>query len=132
MALRSARHFTGSTRRVVADVYDPIGRKLVIKAFDFDQWEEAELWLQQSDDFILKYMSTSPKQEPAYFVAHIRQTLHFIIENPTSLRTTAGVFPDGAPRVYEKSHSGVWLMVGEKRAARGEERPEKEKGDVKS
>jgi len=131
MALRSARHFTGSTRRVVADVYDPIGRKLVIKAFDFDPWEEAELWMQQSDDFILKYMSTSPEQEPADFVAHIRQTLQFIIDNPT-LRTAGGAFPDGAPRVYEKSHDGAWLMAGKNRVALGEERPEKENGDVKN
>lgn len=105
-ALRSARHFNGKTRRQVIDIYDVGKRKLVIEPFDLDPWDEAGLWLQQPDDFILNNMSTSPKQEPQNFVPKLKDTLKFIVDNPT---LTKDVFPGGAPRVYDKVGDGQWI-----------------------
>ena len=82
-ALRAARHFTGSNRRRVTDIYDSESRRLVIDPFHLEPWEDAELWLLQSDERILRCLSTSPKQEPEYFVRHMRQTLTFIAQNPS-------------------------------------------------
>lgn len=108
-ALRSARHFTGQTRKRVLDIYDAKNKKLVIEAFEFDPWEEARLWLIQPDDFILNYLSTSPNQEPMDFVPTLKETLRFIVENPS---LSKDVFPDGASRVFEKDADGKWVMAG--------------------
>jgi len=109
VALRSARHFTGKTRRQVTDIYDAGQQKLVIEAFEFDPWDEAELWLQQPDDFMLNYLSTSPKQEPESFIPSLRDTLKFIVDNPILFKD---VFPGGAPRVFDKTVDGRWVGVG--------------------
>lgn len=108
MALRGARHFNGNGRNNILDIYDSAKRLLVIHAFEFDPWEEASLWLMQSDKFILSNMSTSPKQEPADFVDHIRQTLTFIVENPILSKS---VFPSNMSRSYTKSENGSWTTL---------------------
>jgi len=107
LALRSARHFVGSTRRHSANVYDPQRQLLVIEPFEFEPWDEVGLWLRQSDDFLLKYLSTSPDQEPPDFVANLRRTLEFIWRNP-SLK---GFFINGCPREYRKGRDGSWIPL---------------------
>ena len=106
MALRAARHFTGSNRKTVIDIYDVRNKRLVLDAFHLDPWEEASLWIQQPDDFILNYLSTSPKQEPGDFVPSLKETLRFIIYNPD---LSVDIFPGGRCRMYDKSIDGRWF-----------------------
>lgn len=64
-----------------------------------------DLWLQQSDDFILQNLSTSPEVEPAHFVMNVRATFKFIQQNPFP---TVTVFPDNTAHFFRKNEHGLW------------------------
>lgn len=44
---------------------------LRIGPFNYDPLRGVDLWLEQSDDFILQHLSTTPAVEPPHFVHHV-------------------------------------------------------------
>jgi len=123
-ALRGARHFSGTSRKRVIDVYDGRRQCLVVEPFDMEPWEDAGWWLVQPDHQIRRCLSTSPRQEPEHFVAHIRRVLTFTVQNPSTLET---FFPRGQAREYAKLPDGRWERMNEEETVvcmeRGEEAP---------
>lgn len=77
--LRNARQFTGGHN--VLDIYDSQLGMLRIGPFNYDPVRGVDLWLSQSDEFILQHLSTSPEVEPPHFVMQIRATLKYIQDN---------------------------------------------------
>ncbi|GBP15721.1 Protein N-terminal asparagine amidohydrolase [Eumeta japonica] len=122
MPLRGARCITGGlhsaqhhgandivTTSQVLDVYDNALSMLRIGPFNYDPLRGVDLWLEQSDDFILQHLSTTPAVEPPHFVMHIRATLKFIQQHPFPAVT---VFPDNRPHYYRRDEqTGCWVPV---------------------
>lgn len=52
-----------------------------IGPFNYEPLRGVDLWLSQSDEFILQHLSTTPDVEPPHFVMQVRSTLKFIQEN---------------------------------------------------
>ena len=67
--LRCARYLTGGQQ--VLEIYDFNLGMLRIGPFHYDPLRGVDLWLQQTDDFILQHLSTSPQVEPPYFAAQV-------------------------------------------------------------
>uniref|UniRef100_A0A1A7YJQ6 N-terminal asparagine amidase n=1 Tax=Iconisemion striatum TaxID=60296 RepID=A0A1A7YJQ6_9TELE len=99
--LRSARTFTGGQ---MADIYDSDHGLVKIGPCKWSPDMDIALWLSQSDDTILKYLSTSPMAEPPHFVQHIKSTIQFILAHPNS----DGLFPGRQPQLYHRNQSGDW------------------------
>lgn len=69
LSLRQARSFTGAQN--VLDIYDSSLGMLRIGPFNYDPLRGVDLWLSQSDEFLLQHLSTSPEVEPPSFVVHV-------------------------------------------------------------
>jgi protein N-terminal asparagine amidohydrolase len=54
---------------------------LRIGPFNYEPLRGVDLWLSQTDEFILQHLSTTPDVEPPHFVMQVRATLKFIQEN---------------------------------------------------
>uniref|UniRef100_A0A1B0D891 Uncharacterized protein n=1 Tax=Phlebotomus papatasi TaxID=29031 RepID=A0A1B0D891_PHLPP len=68
-----------------------------------------DLWLAQSDEFLLQHLSTSPEVEPPTFAMQLRSTLRYIQDNQFPAVT---VFPDNRPHYYRRDEaSGCWQLV---------------------
>jgi protein N-terminal asparagine amidohydrolase len=52
-------------------VYDCQLGLLRIGPFNYDPLRGVDLWLEQTDDFILQHLSTSPEVEPPHFVMQV-------------------------------------------------------------
>lgn len=63
------------------DIYDSQLGMLRIGPFNYDPVRGVDLWLSQSDEFILQHLSTSPEVEPPHFVMQVRATLKYIQDN---------------------------------------------------
>nr|CAD7413803.1 unnamed protein product [Timema cristinae] len=93
----------------VLDVYDCSLGLLRIGPFNYDPLRGVDLWLEQSDDFILQQLSTSPEVEPPHFVDHVRETLKYIQKHPFPAVT---VFRDNRPHYYRRDENiGTWTPV---------------------
>jgi protein N-terminal asparagine amidohydrolase len=55
----------------VLDVYDCQLGLLRIGPFNYDPLRGVDLWLEQTDEFILQHLSTSPEVEPPHFVMQV-------------------------------------------------------------
>ncbi|XP_073947370.1 N-terminal amidohydrolase 1 isoform X2 [Choristoneura fumiferana] len=110
LPLRGARTITGGPNSSqVLDIYDNTVGMLRIGPFNYDPLRGVDLWLEQSDDFILQHLSTTPAVEPPHFVHHIRSTLKFIQQHPFPAVT---VFPENRPHYYRRDEqSGCWTPV---------------------
>lgn len=104
--LRSARHFTGSHEML--DIYDCTLGLLRIGPFSYEPLRGVDLWLRESDEFILQHLSTSPEVEPPHFVMAVRATLKHIQEHPFPSVT---IFPDSRSRFYRKDETGQWVPL---------------------
>lgn len=62
----------------VLDIYDSSLCMLRIGPFNYDPLRGVDLWLAQSDEFLLKHLSTSPEVEPPHF-AHQVSGLWFTV-----------------------------------------------------
>lgn len=69
LSLRQARSFTGAQN--VLDIYDSSLGMLRIGPFNYDPLRGVDLWLSQSDEFLLQHLSTSPEVESPTFVMHV-------------------------------------------------------------
>ena len=111
----------------VLDIYDCSLGLLRIGPFNYEPLRGVDLWLEQSDEFILQHLSTSPDVEPPHFVMQvtvgdfcscfldektnfqIRATLKYIQDNQFPAVT---VFRDNRPHYYRRDeHSGIWTPV---------------------
>ncbi|CAG5928962.1 unnamed protein product [Menidia menidia] len=99
--LRSARTFTGGE---MADIYDSSHGLVRVGPCKWSSNLDIAFWLSQSDEVILKYLSTSPMAEPPHFVQHIKSTIRFLLEHPNS----DSLFPGGQPQLYQRAQSGDW------------------------
>ncbi|XP_012725606.2 protein N-terminal asparagine amidohydrolase [Fundulus heteroclitus] len=99
--LRSARTFTGGE---MAGIYDSSRGLVEIGPCHWTPDMDIAFWLSQSDDTILKYLSTSPEAEPPHFVQHMKSTIQFLLSHPDS----DSLFPGGQPQLYRRSESGAW------------------------
>ncbi|XP_004932917.2 protein N-terminal asparagine amidohydrolase isoform X1 [Bombyx mandarina] len=110
LPLRGARTITsGPHSAQVLDIYDNAVGMLRVGPFNYDPLRGVDLWLEQSDEFILQHLSTTPAVEPPHFVHNIRMTLKFIQQHPFPAVT---VFPDNRPHFYRRDeHSGCWISV---------------------
>ena len=71
--------------------------------------EDLEFLTRVPDHVILKNFSTSPKVEPPYFAAEIRDSMKMVFENPDFEQT---FFGNSNFRIYRRSKStGEWKLV---------------------
>ncbi|XP_062129223.1 protein N-terminal asparagine amidohydrolase isoform X1 [Drosophila sulfurigaster albostrigata] len=106
--LRNARIFMGAQTQVL-DVYDSANGMLRIGPFNYDPLRGADLWLSQTDEFLLQHLSSSPDVEPPHFAPQTRATIRFIQENQFPAVT---VFRDNRPRYYRRDDAtGCWGLV---------------------
>ncbi|XP_022830371.1 protein N-terminal asparagine amidohydrolase isoform X1 [Spodoptera litura] len=110
LPLRGARTITsGPHSGQVLDIYDNTVGLLRIGPFNYEPLRGVDLWLEQSDDFILQHLSTTPAVEPPHFVHNIRVTLKFIQQHPFPAVT---VFPDNRSHYYRRDEqSGCWVPM---------------------
>uniref|UniRef100_A0A1L8E2M8 Putative asparagine amidohydrolase n=1 Tax=Nyssomyia neivai TaxID=330878 RepID=A0A1L8E2M8_9DIPT len=107
LPLRQARSFTGG--QTVLDIYDSNVGMLRIGPFNYDPLRGVDLWLAQSDEFLLQHLSTSPEVEPPTFAMQLRSTLRYIQDNQFPAVT---VFPDNRPHYYRRDEAtGCWQLV---------------------
>ncbi|XP_044047123.1 protein N-terminal asparagine amidohydrolase isoform X2 [Siniperca chuatsi] len=99
--LRSARTFTGGQ---MADIYDSSQGLVKVGPCKWSPNLDIAFWLSQNDDTILKYLSTSPMAEPPHFVQHIKSTIQFLLQHPSS----DSLFPGGQPQLYRRTEGGDW------------------------
>ncbi|XP_060774888.1 protein N-terminal asparagine amidohydrolase [Neoarius graeffei] len=102
--LRSARSFTGGQ---IANVYDSSKEQLKICPCRWPPSTDLAFWLDQDDETILQYLSTSPYAEPPHFVQHIKSTIRFLLEHPN----TGALFPGNQPQLFQRSAQGEWQRV---------------------
>lgn len=62
----------------VLDIYDASLGLLRIGPFNYDPLRGADLWLAQTDEFLLQHLSTSPDVEPPHFTHHVSEILQEI------------------------------------------------------
>lgn len=53
------------------DIYDSQLGLLRIGPFNYDPLRSIDLWLAQSDEFLLRHLSTSPEVEPPHFAMQV-------------------------------------------------------------
>ncbi|KAG4073688.1 hypothetical protein HA402_000912 [Bradysia odoriphaga] len=104
LQLRMARNFTGG--QTVLDIYDSQLGMLRIGPFNYDPLRGVDLWLAQTDEFLLRHLSTSPEVEPPHFAMQVRSTLKYIQDNQFPAVT---VFRDNRPHYYHRDETtGCW------------------------
>ncbi|KAE8579726.1 hypothetical protein XENTR_v10024163 [Xenopus tropicalis] len=103
--LRSAYILTGG---MMVSIYDSKTEQLSFGPYSWTPFPNIDFWLEQEDELILEYFSTSPQAEPPHFVSHFRTTLGFLKANPRPLRS---LFPDNKPHVYTMDGDGLWKRV---------------------
>lgn len=88
------------------DIYDTKNSRLVIGPFDIEPLDYLYQVVKMPDEFILKYFSTSPEQEPPWFANNTRSTFEFMLAHPSGLIDT--YFVDSKPNLYTKQPDGSW------------------------
>ncbi|XP_060523079.1 protein N-terminal asparagine amidohydrolase-like [Cylas formicarius] len=102
--LRNARTLTGDSE--VLDIYDCNMGLLKIGPFNYKPLRGVDLWLEQSDEFILRHLSSSPDVEPPHFVDELRSTFKYIREHPFPAVT---VFRNNRPHYFRRDEqTGFW------------------------
>jgi len=92
----------------LANIYDPYSGKIVVKPFCYQPMTDAHLWLQRTDEFILKYCSTSPKVEPPSFCDNMRANFRRMVSDPQPMVT---LFGGNRAREYSRDQiTGRWVL----------------------
>ncbi|KAF2360913.1 Protein N-terminal asparagine amidohydrolase [Trinorchestia longiramus] len=104
--IRSSRIFTGAQQMV--DVYDCTMGVLRIGPFNYEPHVGVELLLQQTDEVILKCLSTSPEVESPGWVKLVRGVLQLIKDHPFPAVT---MFPNNRPHYFRRDRHGAWAPV---------------------
>jgi len=101
----------------LANIYDAYSGKIIVRPFSYRPMAEAGLWLQKTDQFILKYCSTSPQVEPPSFCAAMRATFRRMVSDPQPMKT---VFAGNKAREYSRDETtGEWALDGGERVGEG-------------
>jgi len=109
MDIRNARTLTGGENVGMLDVYDCAREEMRIGPFTYEPMRAVDIWLEQTDNFLLQSLSPSPAvtPNPDNFVCRLRATLKKIKEHPYPSVT---LFPSNMPRSYRKDDvTGLWM-----------------------
>jgi len=112
MDLRLARTLTPGEKVGMLEVYDCVHEEMVIGPFTYSPMRAVDIWLQQSDQFLLQSLSPCPEavQDTERFTAQLRATLRVIKEHPYPSVT---LFPANNSRTYRKdAATGAWVARG--------------------
>lgn len=63
------------------DIYDSALGMLRIGPFNYDPLRGVDLWLAQSDDFLLTHLSTTPEVERPHFAMQVSSTFLLVLVN---------------------------------------------------
>uniref|UniRef100_A0A914URZ4 Protein N-terminal asparagine amidohydrolase n=1 Tax=Plectus sambesii TaxID=2011161 RepID=A0A914URZ4_9BILA len=89
------------------NVYDYERSVMSIQPFLYWPISRAGRLLSMSDEWFLQNLSTSPHCEPADFVANMRASIQFAIDNPSPEKLF-----NGRPREYQRDNqTGRWKMI---------------------
>ena len=75
MDLRTARTLTGGEAVGLMDIYDYQREELRIGPFTYEPMRAVDIWLQQTDEFVLQSLHPCPEVSPPSFLPQLRQTL---------------------------------------------------------
>jgi len=109
MDIRTARTLTGGEKVGMFNIYDCVREELTIGPFTYSPMRAVDIWLQQTDQFLLQSLSPCPEavEDREQFTSQLRATLRMIKEHPYPSVT---LFPSNMTRAYRKdSSSGVWV-----------------------
>ena len=109
MDIRTARTLTGGEKVGMFNIYDCVREELTIGPFTYSPMRAVDIWLQQTDQFLLQSLSPCPEavEDREQFTTQLRATLRMIKEHPYPSVT---LFPSNMTRAYRKdSSSGVWV-----------------------
>merc|ERR1719445_41846 len=109
MDLRIARTLTGGEKVGMLEVYDCIHEEMVIGPFTYSPMRTVDIWLGQSDQFLLQSLSPCPEaiEDKERFTSSLRATLRVIKEHPYPSVT---LFPANNSRNYRKdNNTGHWV-----------------------
>jgi len=109
MDLRLARTLTGGDKVGMLDIYDCAREEMTIGPFTYSPMRAVDIWLQQTDQFLLQSLSPCPEavEDREQFTTQLRATLRMIKEHPYPSVT---LFHSNNPRTYRKdSSSGAWV-----------------------
>ena len=107
--LRLARTLTGGEGVGMLDIYSPEREELRIGPFSYLPMRSVDIWLGQSDDFILQSLTPCPEvvTDREGFVRQVRDTLRIVKSHPYPSVT---LFQSNSPRTYRKDElSGHWI-----------------------
>lgn len=104
-----------SKNKSLVNIYDSYSGKILLKPFSYQSWTDAHLWLQRTDEFILRYCSTSPKVEPPSFCDNMRANFRRMVSDPQPLKS---IFSGNRCREYSRDpETGRWVLDGGEREA---------------
>jgi len=89
-------------------IYDNHLKHLVIGPFDYDSLPNIDVYLSMPDKAILKYLSTSPEQEPETFASSVRASLVQIRDFPDPMNS---VFKGKSRRYTKDGKTGAWVLI---------------------
>jgi len=93
------------------NIYDNTSGQIVISPFQYTVWRHSDRWLEQPDEIILKYCSTSPLVEPPTFCDSMRAMFRRMLSDPDATKT---LFLNGKSRRYQKDvSSGDWILIND-------------------
>ena len=111
MDMRLARTLAGGETVGMLDIYSPEREELKIGPFSYMPMRSVDIWLGQSDDFILQSLTPCPEvvADREAFVRQIRETLRMVKSHPYPSVT---LFHSNQSRCYRKDDvSGIWVPL---------------------
>jgi len=109
MDLRTARTFAGGESVGMIDLYDVNREELRIGPFSYEPMRAVDIWLQQTDDFLLQSLSSCPEVSPPSFLPQLRSAFKRIKQDPYP---AVSVFGANQPRLYRKDElTGHWVRM---------------------
>jgi len=117
MDLRIARTLcTGDNESKIPgmlNVYDCNRGQMIVGPFTYSPMRAVDIWLQQSDQFLLQSLSPCPEavQDPQAFVRRLRNSLNLVRAHPYPSVT---IFPANQSRTYSREATGAWVLHNQK------------------
>merc|ERR1712106_1036028 len=114
MDLRTARTLTGGEKVGMLDIYDCVREELTIGPFTYSPMRAVDIWLQQTDQFLLQSLSPCPEavHDQDSFISNLRNSLNLVKTHPYPSVT---IFPTNQPRTYTKdTTAGLWVSTAYK------------------
>lgn len=102
--LRSAASLT-TFSPVMTNIYDHINNSITIMPFKMESYRDWGYYINQPNEWILRYWSTSPSAEPPHFCDQMRKLFTLLATHPDPMGT---LFDQQKPIVYVLDVSGNW------------------------